>query len=155
MLGEDTDVVAPVPLPREMVAPLLPEFVGVPVLSNLTQNAGFKLDILLSHAVGIIKKGYGYTAAFNPPIENSGVIEEILVPPIDITGAREKRDTVGAIMTTFETSSTTAFDSTITAPAVSGPASTLTSISVLPYATVMRTIPVASHVIVKLPFVED
>ncbi len=79
---------------------------------------------------------------------------EMLFPPIDKTGAREKRDTVGAIMTTFETSSTTVFDSTITAPAVSGPASTLTSIG-LPYATVMRTIPVASHVIVKLPLVED
>jgi hypothetical protein len=50
--------------------------------------------------------------------------------------------------------STTVFDSTITAPADSGPASTLTSIG-LPYATVMRTIPVASHVIVKLPLVED
>jgi hypothetical protein len=53
---------------------------------------------------------------------------EILFPPTEMTGAREKRDTVGAIITTFETSSTTVFDSTITAPAVSGPASTLTSI---------------------------
>ena len=83
-----------------------------------------------------------------------GSIDEILVPPTEITGAREKRETVGAIMTILEIDSTTAFDSTITAPAVSGLASTLTSIR-LPYATVMRTIPVASHVIVKLPLVED
>ena len=79
---------------------------------------------------------------------------EILFPPTEMTGAREKRDTVGAIMTTLKIDSTTVFDSTITAPADSGPASTLTSIG-LPYATVMRTIPVASHVIVKLPLVED
>ena len=80
---------------------------------------------------------------------------EILFPPTEITGVREKRETTGANMTTPERSSTVIFVSTITAPAESGPASTLTSISVLPYATVIRTIPVESHVIVKLPLVED
>jgi len=80
---------------------------------------------------------------------------EILVPPTEITGAREKRETTGAEMTTPERSSTVSFVSTNSAAAVNGLASTLTSISVLPYATVILTIPVESHVIVKLPLVDD
>lgn len=78
----------------------------------------------------------------------------MLVPPTEITGAREKREITGANITTPERSSTVIFVSTNTAPAESGPASTLTSMR-LPYATVIRTIPVESHVIVKLPLVED
>jgi hypothetical protein len=80
---------------------------------------------------------------------------EILFPPTEITGAREKRETTGAKMTTPEKATTVVFDSINSAPADNGPASTLTSMSVLPYATVIRTIPVESHVIVKLPLVED
>lgn len=79
---------------------------------------------------------------------------EILLPPTEITGAREKRVTTGAEMTTPERASTVVLTSCITAPAVQTPASTLTSMR-LPYATVIRTIPVESHVIVKLPLVED
>jgi len=79
----------------------------------------------------------------------------MLVPPTEIIGVREKRETTGDSMTTSNVVSTDCFDSTMQLPAVSGLASTLTSISVLPYATVIRTIPVESHVIVKLPFVED
>ena len=77
----------------------------------------------------------------------------MLDDPREITDVREKWETVGAIMTTFETNSTTVFDSTNVAPATSGPTSTLTFIC--NYATVIRTMPVLSHVIVKLPLVED
>lgn len=76
-----------------------------------------------------------------------------LVPPTEMTGAREKRETTGDKMTTSRTLNTVCLDSTITAAAVSGLASTLTSIS--NYATVIRTMPVLSQVIVKLPLVED
>lgn len=79
----------------------------------------------------------------------------MLVPLTEITGAREKRVTTGANMTTPERATTVVWTSCITAPAVHAPASTLTSIMCLPYATVIRTIPVESHVIVKLPLVED
>jgi hypothetical protein len=85
----------------------------------------------------------------------TGVILEMLVPPIEITGAREKREITGDEIIISERISTVILFSTITAPAESGPASTLASICVLPYATVIRTIPVESHVIVKLPLVED
>lgn len=53
---------------------------------------------------------------------------EMLVPPTEITGIREKRETTGELMTTSIMFSTDCFDSTITAAAVSGPASTLMSI---------------------------
>lgn len=79
----------------------------------------------------------------------------MLFPATEITGAREKRDITGAMTTTPERATTVIFDSTATAAAVSGLASTLTSIAYLPYATVIRTIPVLSHVIVKLPLVDD
>lgn len=81
-------------------------------------------------------------------------MDEILFPPTETTGAREKRVTTGANMTTPERISTVVLTSCITAPAVHTLASTLTSMR-LPYATVIRTIPVLSHVIVKLPLVED
>jgi len=55
---------------------------------------------------------------------------EMLVPPTEITGVREKREITGAVMTTPESATTVIFESTATAPAESGPASTLTSISV-------------------------
>jgi hypothetical protein len=71
-----------------------------------------------------------------------------------MTDGREKRVTTGANMTTPEIASTVVWTSCITAPAVHTPASTLTSMR-LPYATVIRTIPVESHVIVKLPLVDD
>jgi len=83
------------------------------------------------------------------------VIAEILVPPTEIIGVREKRETTGDSMTTSNVVSTVCFDSTMQLFAVSGLASTLTSMSSLLYATVIRTIPVLSHVIVKLPFVDD
>lgn len=54
---------------------------------------------------------------------------EILFPPTDITGVREKRETIGETMTQSEIFSTTATVSTNPAAAVSGPVSTLTSIS--------------------------
>lgn len=79
---------------------------------------------------------------------------EILFPPTEITGVREKRIIVGAIMTTLERGATTTLTSCNSAFAVHTSASTLTSMR-LPYATVIRTIPVESHVIVKLPLVED
>lgn len=77
----------------------------------------------------------------------------MLDPPTERTGAREKRETTGETITQSEIISTTVLVSTITAPAVSGPASTLASI--YNYATVTRTMPVLSQVIVKLPLVDD
>lgn len=53
---------------------------------------------------------------------------EILVPPTEITGAREKRETTGTLTITLGVCSTISLESTITAAAVSGLASTLTSI---------------------------
>ncbi len=55
---------------------------------------------------------------------------EMLVPPTEITGAREKREMVGETITQLEIISTTMFASTETAFAVSGLASTLTSIAI-------------------------
>ena len=56
---------------------------------------------------------------------------EMLCPPTDITGAREKRETTGEMMTTSRFS-TVSLDSTAVAAATSGPASTLTFIITLP-----------------------
>jgi hypothetical protein len=107
------------------------------------------LIIILGHKN---RRSFGY--ALTPNKDLVGVTDEILVPPIEITGVREKREITGATTTTPERATTVTFDSTATAPAESGLASTLTSMR-LPYATVIRTIPVESHVIVKLPLVED
>ena len=77
----------------------------------------------------------------------------MLVAPTDKTGARVKREIIGETITQLEIISTIDLDSTNVAPATSGLASTLTSIC--NYATVIRTMPVLSQVIVKLPLVED
>ena len=53
---------------------------------------------------------------------------EMLVPPTEITGIREKRETTGELMATLMMFSTICFDSTKQLFAASGPASTLTSI---------------------------
>jgi len=84
----------------------------------------------------------------------SAGIDEILPPLIVIVGVKERSETTGENMFP-ESISTRVLDSTNMQDAFSTPTSTFTSISVLPYATVIRTIPVESHVIVKLPLVED
>ncbi len=53
---------------------------------------------------------------------------EMLVPPTEITGAREKLETIGETITQSEIISTTVLVSIRTAAAVNGLASTLTSI---------------------------
>jgi len=78
---------------------------------------------------------------------------EILVPPIERIGVREKRDITGDLKVMELTFSTVIFISCMAETAMQTPASTLTSM--VTYATVIRTMPVLSHVIVKLPFVED
>ena len=77
----------------------------------------------------------------------------MLFPPTDKTGARVKREIIGETITQLEIISTIVLVSTNVAPATSGLASTLTSIC--NYATVIRTMPVLSQVIVKLPLVDD
>jgi len=78
----------------------------------------------------------------------------MLPPLIVIVGVKVRSETTGE-NTLPERISTVVLDSTNMQDAFSVPTSTFTSISVLPYATVIRTIPVESHVIVKLPLVED
>ena len=68
-------------------------------------------------------------------------------------GAKERLETTGE-NTLPERVSTVVWTTTKQAFACSAPTSTFASIA-LPYATVIRTIPVESHVIVKLPLVED
>lgn len=64
---------------------------------------------------------------------------EILVPPTEITGAREKRETIGETITQSEIISTTVVVSIRTAAAVNGLASTLTSIVTLRYSDTHNT----------------
>jgi len=65
--------------------------------------------------------------AVTPINEFSGLMLEMLFPPTEMTGARVKQETTGDKMTTSKVS-TVSLDSTNTAFAVSGLASTLTSI---------------------------
>jgi len=78
----------------------------------------------------------------------------MLPPLIVIVGVKERSETTGENISP-ERISTVVLTTPAQAFAWNALTSTFTSISVLPYATVIRTIPVESHVIVKLPLVED
>lgn len=79
--------------------------------------------------------------------------DEILPPLIVIIGVKERSETTGDNISP-ERISTVVLTTIAQACARNAPTSTFTSI-ILPYATVILTIPVESYVIVKLPLVED
>lgn len=83
----------------------------------------------------------------------SAGIDEILPPLIVIEGVKERSETTGENISP-ERISTVVLTTPTQACAWSALTSTFTSI-ILPYATVILTIPVESYVIVKLPLVED